>query len=90
MKITISVIKADIGSIGGHICPSQRLLETVRSHVESQGQNLTLDRYASFTGDDIAIVMTHTKGVGNERGRESFIYNRLNPNLPPQNPLLSV
>jgi len=27
-KITISVIKADIGSIGGHIKPSQRLLET--------------------------------------------------------------
>ena len=29
MKVTISVIKADIGSIGGHICPSQRLIETV-------------------------------------------------------------
>jgi fructose 1,6-bisphosphate aldolase/phosphatase len=29
MKITLSVIKADIGSIGGHLCPSQRLLETV-------------------------------------------------------------
>lgn len=30
MKITLSIIKADIGSIGGHIAPSQRLLETVR------------------------------------------------------------
>jgi fructose 1,6-bisphosphate aldolase/phosphatase len=66
MKMTISVIKADIGSIGGHICPSKRLLETVRTHVESHGQNLTLDRYVSFTGDDIAIVMTHTKGIGHE------------------------
>ena len=24
MRLTLSVIKADIGSIGGHICPSQR------------------------------------------------------------------
>jgi fructose 1,6-bisphosphatase len=27
MRITLSVIKADIGSIGGHIAPSRRLLE---------------------------------------------------------------
>ena len=68
MKMTISVIKADIGSIGGHICPSKRLLETVRSFVETNGsgRQLILDHYVSFTGDDIAIVMTHTKGVGHE------------------------
>jgi fructose 1,6-bisphosphate aldolase/phosphatase len=30
MKLTLSVIKADIGSIGGPIRPSQRLVETVR------------------------------------------------------------
>ena len=29
MKITVSVIKADIGSIGGHIQPSERLLAEV-------------------------------------------------------------
>nr|WP_312745537.1 fructose-1,6-bisphosphate aldolase/phosphatase [Candidatus Nitrospira neomarina] len=66
MNMTLSVIKADIGSIGGHICPSKRLLETVQSWVESNGRNLIQDRYISFTGDDIAIVMTHTRGVGNE------------------------
>jgi fructose 1,6-bisphosphatase len=27
MRVTLSVIKADIGSIGGHIAPSRRLLE---------------------------------------------------------------
>lgn len=37
MKITISVIKAGIGSIGGHIAPSQKLLETVRKHIETCG-----------------------------------------------------
>lgn len=64
MKVTLTVIKADIGSIGGHICPSQRLMETVCSHVMKNNRDLLLDHYVSATGDDIAIVMTH------ERGRE--------------------
>ncbi|MGK7876080.1 MAG: fructose-1,6-bisphosphate aldolase/phosphatase [Xenococcaceae cyanobacterium] len=66
MKITLSVIKADIGSIGGHICPSQRLLETVKSYVAEHGADLLIDGYVSHTGDDIAIVMTHTHGIGHE------------------------
>ena len=67
MKLTISVIKADIGSIGGHIQPSQRLLEAVRSHVTTQGKKLLLDQYISFTGDDIAILTTHTRGLNDEQ-----------------------
>ena len=64
MKTTLSVIKADIGSIGGHIAPSRRLLDTVRAHVAAQGKGLLLDHFVSHTGDDIAIVMTHRRGVG--------------------------
>ena len=67
MKLTLSVIKADIGSIGGHIQPSARLLETVRSHVAGQGGELLIDSYISYTGDDIAIVMTHRRGVSDAR-----------------------
>ncbi|MBI2780036.1 MAG: fructose 1,6-bisphosphatase [Gammaproteobacteria bacterium] len=67
MKITLSVIKADIGSIGGHIAPSQRLLETVRDYVQEHGSGLIIDNYVSHTGDDIAILMTHTHGTGNEQ-----------------------
>jgi len=66
MEITVSVIKADIGSIGGHICPSQRLTEAVRAHVQTHGKTLLIDTYISHTGDDIAILMTHTHGVGHE------------------------
>jgi fructose 1,6-bisphosphate aldolase/phosphatase len=62
MKLTISVIKADIGSIGGHICPSQRLMETVDAYVTEHGSKLLLDSYISYTGDDIAIVSTHERG----------------------------
>ncbi|MBD0300351.1 MAG: fructose 1,6-bisphosphatase, partial [Nitrososphaera sp.] len=31
MRVTISAIKADIGGIGGHTCPSGELLDTVRN-----------------------------------------------------------
>ena len=66
MKITLSVIKADIGSIGGHIAPSRELLQVVTGHVKQKGQGLLVDSYVSHTGDDIAILMTHTHGVKHE------------------------
>ena len=65
MKTTLSVIKADIGSIGGHICPSQKLLASVREFVLQNGKSLLLDSYVSHTGDDIAILMTHRRSVRN-------------------------
>lgn len=67
MKVTLSVIKADIGSIGGHIAPSHRLLEAVRAHIREHGAGLLIDSYIGHTGDDIAILMTHTRGVTDEQ-----------------------
>lgn len=66
MKVTISVIKADIGSVGGHIAPSRRLMDTVRAHVAEGGKGLLLDSYISHNGDDISILMTHTRGEDDE------------------------
>jgi fructose 1,6-bisphosphate aldolase/phosphatase len=62
-KITLSIIKADIGSIGGHIKPSQKLLEEVENYIKKKGKGLILDSYIGFTGDDITILTTHQKGV---------------------------
>jgi fructose 1,6-bisphosphate aldolase/phosphatase len=67
MKITLSVLKADIGSIGGHIQPSRALVEEVKNFVKNNGKNLLIDAYISSTGDDIAILCTHEKGVSNEK-----------------------
>jgi fructose 1,6-bisphosphate aldolase/phosphatase len=64
MKITLSVIKADIGSIGGHTAPSALLLDTVRAWIHTHGTNLLIDHYVGSTGDDIAILMTHRRGEG--------------------------
>ena len=65
-KITLSVIKADIGSIGGHIKPSRLLIEAVENYIKNKGNKLLIDFNISHTGDDIAILFTHKKGVLNE------------------------
>ncbi|MCZ6689443.1 MAG: fructose-1,6-bisphosphate aldolase/phosphatase [Planctomycetota bacterium] len=66
MKVTLSVIKADIGSIGGHLKPSAMLFDRVRSFVGERAKGLLIDHYIGSAGDDIHILMTHTKGVDNE------------------------
>ncbi len=70
MNVTLSVIKADVGSIGGHIRPSDKLKETVRNFVRDNGNGLLLDSYLSSTGDDIAILMSHNRGVDDPKIHE--------------------
>lgn len=67
MKITLSIIKADIGSIGGHIKPSKKLVQTVKDYVKEYGKGLIIDYYVGYTGDDVAIFTTHTKGEGDKK-----------------------
>jgi len=69
MKITVGIIKADIGSIGGHIKPSQELIETVSNYINERWVKAKelIDYRISSTGDDIAILMTHKKGTLNEK-----------------------
>ncbi len=60
MKVTVSAIKADIGAIGGHTRPSDKLIEGVNKVVK-ENSKLLLDYYIGYTGDDIHLVMTHTR-----------------------------
>ena len=65
MKATLSIIKADVGSIGGHTRPSERMLEIVRTRLgDAIRRRLLLDGIVTYTGDDIAIIMSHTHGTG--------------------------
>ncbi len=66
MKTTLSVIKADIGSIGGHIRPSEALIEEVRNCIEQELGKLITDYYVGSTGDDVAILFCHNHGEGCE------------------------
>jgi fructose 1,6-bisphosphate aldolase/phosphatase len=70
MKTTISVIKADVGSIGGHLTPSARLKQAVEQFVRDKGKKLLMDLYVSSTGDDIAILMSHQQGADNPKIHE--------------------
>ncbi|MCL5966884.1 MAG: fructose-1,6-bisphosphatase [Deltaproteobacteria bacterium] len=67
MKMTLSVIKADIGSIGGHIRPSAEVVDTVRKKIEAERGKLVIDSHIGYTGDDIAILMTHVNGILDEK-----------------------
>jgi fructose 1,6-bisphosphate aldolase/phosphatase len=66
-KITLSIIKADIGSIGGHIKPSQKLIQAVENHIKTKGKGLLIDYHISHTGDDVAILSTHKQGTLNQK-----------------------
>ena len=66
MKITVSVIKADVGGIGGHTKPSDGLIKAIRDTVENSG-DLLIDHYIGYCGDDTHIVMSHTHGTNNEK-----------------------
>lgn len=66
MKTTLSVIKADTGSVGGHNRPSDAMVDKAKERVAGGIQNgLLSDGRVSFTGDDIALLMVHSKGVDN-------------------------
>ena len=67
MKTTLSIIKADIGSIGGHIRPSKRLVKEVQNYISEKGKGFVIDSSISFTGDDIAILFCHSLGKGSEK-----------------------
>jgi fructose 1,6-bisphosphate aldolase/phosphatase len=67
MKTTLSIIKADIGSIGGHIRPSERLIAEVKNYVGTKGKGLITDFFISHTGDDIAILFSHSLGKGSDK-----------------------
>jgi fructose 1,6-bisphosphate aldolase/phosphatase len=63
MRITLSVLKADIGSVGGHTLPSPAVLAAVKEVVEEAKGGLLLDAYVFHIGDDIVLLLSHTRGV---------------------------
>jgi len=66
MKITLSFIKADVGSIGGHTQPSKKMMKKASELLNSDlYKGLLSDSLATFTGDDVALLMSHHQGVNN-------------------------
>lgn len=75
MKITLSAIKADVGSIGGHTKPSDEMLDTVRGALQKNiDDGLLIDGTVTYTGDDIAIIFSHQQGVNSEKIHIGFAW----------------
>ncbi|MCE4603011.1 MAG: fructose-1,6-bisphosphatase [Desulfurococcales archaeon] len=63
-RVTISVIKADIGSLAGHhkVHPDT-ILAASRVLVEAKKNGKIKSFYVTHVGDDLQLIMTHFKGV---------------------------
>ncbi len=65
-KVTVSVIKADIGGWVGHSSIHPALMDNARESLEvAKKSGLVIDHCVTFCGDDLQLIMTHTKGVDN-------------------------
>jgi fructose 1,6-bisphosphate aldolase/phosphatase len=67
MKTTLSIIKADIGGLGGHLKPSAPLFKKVEEFVREKGKGVVNDAFVCHTGDDMAILFAHSNGIGNDQ-----------------------
>ncbi len=61
--VTVSVIKADIGSIAGHhkVHPDT-MAAAARVLAEAKRRGIIIDFYVTHVGDDLQLIMTHRKG----------------------------
>ena len=63
-KITLSVIKADVGGWVGHSSTHPDMLVLAREHMDKAvKQGLLVDGQALNVGDDMELIMTHHRGV---------------------------
>lgn len=66
MKITLSVIKADIGGYVGHSGSHPDILNTAREILQkAKGKGLIFDFCVLNCGDDLELIMTHNRGIEN-------------------------
>lgn len=63
-KITLSVIKADIGGFVGHTAVHPDLMNIAARRLEAAGRSgLVVDSHVTACGDDLQLIMTHRRGV---------------------------
>ncbi len=66
-KVTVSLIKADVGSVAGHaVVPPELIKVAEESLKQAVETGLIIDFRVFNAGDDLELLMTHKKGVDNE------------------------
>ena len=64
MKVTVSLIKADVGGWPGHSTMHPALVEEAKKQLEvAKKAGKLIDFHVSYCGDDLELIMTHDKGV---------------------------
>lgn len=67
MKVTISLIKADVGSVAGHHVVHPKQIELARDILrEAKETGLLIDYRVFHCGDDLQLLMTHDKGENSQ------------------------
>jgi len=67
VKITLSVIKADIGGYVGHSESHPDIIALANDCLKkAKSQGLLIDFYVTKCGDDLQLIMTHKHGVDNK------------------------
>lgn len=62
-KITLSIIKADVGGYVGHSATHPQLIEKAEEHAaKAKKDGLIIDFFIGHCGDDTAFILTHKKG----------------------------
>ena len=66
-RTTISVMKADIGSLAGHHIVPNQIIEIGRKKLEEAKESgLIKDFFVTSVGDDLELIMTHDKGENSQ------------------------
>jgi fructose 1,6-bisphosphate aldolase/phosphatase len=66
-KITVSIIKADVGSLPGHVEVSAEIIKTAEAFLlEKKKDGNIIDFRVLNAGDDLELIMTHRSGVDSE------------------------
>jgi len=67
MKLTLSVIKADVGGFPGHSSMHPALMEIAKSELKKEEGKLLTDYKVLHCGDDLELIMTHKLGADNKK-----------------------
>ena len=68
MKTTVSVIKADVGSLVGHHIVPEPMIEIATNNLKkAQKDGLINSFYVFNAGDDLELLLVHQRGEGSKR-----------------------
>jgi fructose 1,6-bisphosphate aldolase/phosphatase len=69
--VTVSVIKADVGSYPGHGMVHPKQIEVAQNSLDkAKRDNLIVDSFVTHAGDDLELIMTHRKGENDKQIHE--------------------